>query len=294
MKTIYDILNGKPEKLQEIINNLEKYYRSYPIKQLRWIDAPQGQLKMYQKRILEKFLYKFKPHDCAVGFVKHVSVVDGAKRHLGNKTVLCLDIADFFSSFKLYQVYAAYGFMLSKMCKIDPDFTYSKNDLKLLVDLTTYKGKIPQGVPTSPVLVNIICKPLDRMLDNLAKKYELVYTRYADDLTFSHKDKNYNMDKIIREIKIILLAYGLYLNPRKTRILRPHKRMSITGVVINEKLSTPKYVWRNIRAQLHNAIKENKKLSFEEQQKLRGKIEWVGIFRPQLKKEFLEQLGKVI
>jgi RNA-directed DNA polymerase len=296
-KNIYELLDIDESVADSVVNNIENYYRSYPIKKasgkLRWIDAPQSTLKEYQKLILDRVLYQFKAHEGAVGFVKHISVKDGAERHLGNKVVLCLDVEDFFNSLSLFQVYAAFGYMLNKMSKDIKAFNYTPKDVQTLVKLTTYKGHIPQGASTSPALANIICRQLDRELQDLADKNNLVYTRYADDISFSHKIKSFKITKILENVKNVLSYYGLKLNKKKTRVLRPHKRMCITGVVINEKLSVPKYVWRNMRAQLHNLIVNNKSISLEEYQKLRGKIEWIGVFRPQLKTTYLEQLGKV-
>lgn len=294
---IYEILRIKQEEGLNIINNIDFYYRSYPIKKksgaLRWINAPQEPLKTYQKKILNGILYNFSPHECAVGFIKNLNVKVGASRHLGNKTILCMDIENFFGSITLYKVYAAFSYMLANLdVRVYPQFMYTKNDVEFLVKLTTYKGAVPQGAPTSPALINIICKPMDKELNIFAQENGLVYTRYADDLTFSHKAKNYDMKNIIKGVKSILIKHGFVTNNRKTRVLKPHKRMSVTGVVINEKLNTPKFLRRQIRAQLHNILRDNIKLSEKEKQKLRGKIEWIGLFQPKLKRIFLDQLGK--
>jgi retron-type reverse transcriptase len=296
-KNIYQLLTIDKTKVVDIITNIENHYRSYPIKKssgaLRWIDAPQDELKIVQKKILNRLLYQFRAHESAVGFIKHISVKDGAEKHLGNKVVLCMDVQNFFGSFSLFQVYAAFGYMLRKFTDTKKSFSYDSEDLDILVKLTTYKACVPQGAPTSPALANIICRQMDRELKAIADKNDLVYTRYADDLAFSHARKNFKITKVIEQTKKILSYYGLKLNKKKTRVLRPHKRMCITGVVINEKLSVPKYVWRNVRAQLHNLSKKGESLTLDDYQKLRGKIEWIGLFRPQLKTSFLEKLGKV-
>ena len=294
---IYELLDIDKTNAENIVNKIENHYRSYPIKKssgkLRWIDAPSSDLKEIQKKILNGLIYQFRAHECAVGFVKRISVKDGAEKHLGNKVILCIDVNNFFGTLSLYQVYAAYGYMLKTLATNRTTFNYTKDDVDILVKLTTYKAHVPQGAPTSPALANIICRQMDRELKTLADKNNLIYTRYADDITFSHKLKTFNIAKILKQTKEILKYYGLSLNKKKTRVLRPHKRMSVTGVVINDKLSTPKYVWRNTRAYLHNLIRDQKSLDTKEYQKLRGKIEWIGLFRPQLKETFLGQLGKV-
>lgn len=296
-KNIYELLEVDEIELNKVVNNIENYYHSYALKKssgkLRWIDAPLAPLKEYQKKILDRVIYQFRAHECAVGFVKNIGVKDGAERHLGNKTVLCVDIKNFFGTISLFQVYAAYGYMLKKLSENSKAFSYDTKDIEVLVKLTTYKAHVPQGAPTSPALANIICRQMDRELKSLGDNNDLIYTRYADDISFSHKLKNFKITKILESTKKIVEYYGLQLNNKKTRVLRPHKRMSITGVVINEKLSTPKFVWRNVRAQLHNLIKNNSTLTSHEYQKLRGKIEWIGLFRPLQKTNYLEQLGKV-
>lgn len=294
---IYEMLNTDKTTLFQMSVSTEQHYRSYPIKKssgkLRWIDAPDAKLKWIQKAILYNLLYRFKPHECAVGFIKGISVKDGASRHLGSKVVLCVDVQNFFGSLKVDKVYKALYYLLGKMKEKDPFFTWDSEDCTILKDLLTYKGSVPQGAPSSPALANLICRPLDFELKALADRHNLTYTRYADDLTFSYTQKQFNMGTMLSEVELAVSKLGLKLNTKKTRVLRPHRRMCVTGVVINEKLSVPKYVWRNVRAQLHNLVKGGLSITEKEHQILRGKIEWIGLFRPLQKDAFLESLGKL-
>jgi RNA-directed DNA polymerase len=112
---------------------------------------------------------------------------------------------------------------------------------------------LPQGAPTSPILSNIIAKKLDTRLISFAKKNNLKFTRYADDLTFSG-------DKIppsyIKYIKHIIEDEGFVLNESKTRLYKKNKQRIVTGIsVLNKEIKIPKEYKRNLRQELHFILK---------------------------------------
>jgi RNA-directed DNA polymerase len=243
-----------------------------------------------QNAVLKNLVYKFKPHPCAFGFIKGRSVKDGAAMHVGTKVLLCADIANFFTSIKKDEIFRLMTFLLKNL---SVQITYTHADLINLVEIVSYKGSLPQGSPSSPALANMFCLDLDKKLYEIAKTNNLRYTRYADDLSFSTKDPAFLMFKILPNISKELKVWGLKMNPDKTRILRPHRRMVVTGVVVNDKLGTPKWVWKNIRAQLHNTIVNKVALTIEEYQKLRGQIEWIKTLHPKRGEQLLMDLGKI-
>lgn len=60
----------------------------------------------------------------------------------------------------------------------------------------------------------------------LAGEYGLVYTRYADDLTFS--GDYLPKDEVLVRIHRIIREEGFTMNVKKTRFLSEHKRKIIT------------------------------------------------------------------
>jgi hypothetical protein len=54
-----------------------------------------------------------------------------------------------------------------------------------MVNLLCNRGYLNPGYPTSPVLFNLALRPIDRALRAYCEPREIVYTRYADDFTFS-------------------------------------------------------------------------------------------------------------
>jgi RNA-directed DNA polymerase len=70
-----------------------------------------------------------------------------------------------------------------------------------------------------------------------------MYTRYADDLTFSSNDLD--IKSLKREVNIAVIDKGLTLNPKKTRIMRYDNRQIVTGIVVNRRRAYQKKKERN-------------------------------------------------
>jgi hypothetical protein len=114
------------------------------------------------------------------------------------------------------------------------------------------KTVLPQGSPTSPTLTNILCLKLDRRLKGLAKRFGAVYTRYADDITFSSQHNIYNIEEFNIELRRIIEAdQKLIINPKKTRLQKAAFKQEATGLVVNEKVNVQRRYVKQIRMWLH-------------------------------------------
>ncbi|MBN1846880.1 MAG: RNA-directed DNA polymerase [Sedimentisphaerales bacterium] len=165
-------------------------------------------------------------------------------RHVGAAVVIRMDIKDFFTATtakRLRQYFQRLGWdAVATDC---------------LLRLTTYKGSLPQGAPTSPRLSNLVNYRLDARLAGLAGRCGASYTRYADDLTFSFAalpDRSV-MPDVIRVTKKILGQYGYRLHQRrKLHIRRRHQRQIVTGLVVNHRAALPRATRRRLRAVEHH------------------------------------------
>jgi hypothetical protein len=111
---------------------------------------------------------------------------------------------------------------------------------------------LPQGAATSPVITNIVCQRLDRRLSGLAKRFGLVYTRYADDITFSSHHNVYNYDgEFITELHRIIDQQGFRIKSSKTRLQKAEYRQEVTGVVVNQSVNVRKRYIREVRKWLY-------------------------------------------
>lgn len=207
----------------------------------RMITAPKRELKSVQRRILDQILSEIPYHDNAFGFIPGRNIVSNARHHLGKNVVVSMDIQDFFPSIKFPRVYG----VLRKI-------GFQKRVAGVITSLCTWEDALPQGAPTSPALSNLVAYRLDQKLSTYAGARSWSYTRYADDLTFSSNEKR-AADHLVHVVRKIVQEEGFQVNDKKTKIMRPHKRQWVTGLVANEEPNVIRWKYRQLRAAVHNA-----------------------------------------
>jgi len=222
---------------------------------VRKINAPSKQLKDIQKKIalqLENYalsLESYTNNKVAHGFVKGRDIFSNAKIHRNKKLVLNIDIEDFFNSIHFGRVRGYF--------KKNNFFLLSEEVSLVIAQICCFKGSLPQGAPTSPIISNLICQILDNRIVKIAKKYKLDYTRYADDMTFSTNDMNFidQNSNFIDIIKIELQKAGFKINEDKTRLQYADSRQTVTGLIVNKKINIPREYYKLTRAMAHNLYK---------------------------------------
>jgi len=141
---------------------------------IRKINPSQRRLKVIQKRIQKDILSKIEMPPFAFGAVKGKDNVLNAKKHQGKKYKFTTDLKDYFPSIKSSSVYKMF---------IENDF--SPDVSKILTNLTTYQGQIPQGAPTSSTLANLVFINTGRKLYEFSERNNITFTSFVDDLSFS-------------------------------------------------------------------------------------------------------------
>lgn len=211
----------------------------------RQISAPMPRLKYAQYWILHNILNKIVLHEAAHGFVKKKNIVSNAQHHVQADLLINLDLKDFFPSIsypRVKGVFKSLGYSeqiatILALISTEPETEEVELDGKKYY-VSISERKLPQGAPTSPAVTNIICRRLDARLKGLAKKYGFVYTRYADDLSFSTKGEAVEKaHQLLSNVKKVLSAEDFTLHPDKLHIMRKGARKEVTGIVVNDKLS---------------------------------------------------------
>ncbi len=165
-----------------------------------------------------------------------------AKLHVGRQVFLKIDLKDFFPSISINWI-----------INIFKKLGYASNVSYYLAALCCYNEHLVQGAATSPYLSNIVAHHLDNRLTNLAISYNLVYTRYADDLAFSG---DYIPAKFIKIVTKIIQECGFEVNNEKTLLSIGRGKRILTGISISgDKISLPRNMKREIKKEVHFVIK---------------------------------------
>ena len=222
----------------------------------REIIAPNNGLKGIQHTLNIILQSLYKPHISAHGFIHTRSVVTNAKKHTSKNYVYNIDLENFFPSIHQARVWKRLQ---------TPPFRMPKEVANLISALTCYqydqggtkrvekvKNFLPQGASTSPVISNIICERLDKKLIGIAKRFNLTYTRYADDITFSSNHNVYqNNSPFLEELKKIIADEHFTINTSKTRLQKKGTRQVVTGLVVNENVNVPRGYIKKLRMLIH-------------------------------------------
>lgn len=114
------------------------------------------------------------------------------------------------------------------------------------------RNVLPQGAPTSPMLSNVVCQRLDYILTGVAKRFNLRYTRYADDITFSSMHNVYAEEgNFLKELQRIITDQGFHIKESKTRLQKQGYRKEVTGLLVHEKVNVQKRYIKQLRMWLY-------------------------------------------
>jgi len=231
---------------------------------LRLISAPKPLLKQAQRWIAQNITERLPVHGAAHGFLVGRSILSNAKVHAGAATLVKFDIKDFYPTITMPRVKgllrkAGYGeqvaTVLAMLCTEAPREVLEIRGKPHYV--ASGPRSLPQGAPTSPSITNTLCLRLDARLTGIARSFGMLYTRYADDLTFSSSARDIPLGKLKAAVRRVLEQEGFAVHPNKTRILRGGRRQTVTGLVVNPapgrpEARVPRKVRRQLRAALHN------------------------------------------
>ena len=245
------------------------------------MNVPSLSLKVVQRWILKEILEKIYVSKQAMAFIPHKNGLrENAERHKKNIFLLEMDITNFFGTITEQQVYRLF-------CNIG----YNSKVAGILANLCTYDGYLPQGAVTSPYIANLICYHMDARINGYCSRKDIVYTRYADDLTFSSSNRTL-LNKVEKFIKYIVTDEGFTINDKKTRYLSNDVKKTVTGITINDdSIHVDKKFKRDLRAQIYRSIKLK---DYQNNSQILGKIAYVNSIEEGYRDKIFKYITDVI
>lgn len=133
--------------------------------------------------------------------------VNCARQHCGAKSLISIDIKDFFDNVHSEKVFSVF----SEFFKFPDDVS------KTLADICCKGSHLVQGALTSSYLATLCLFKTEGDLVKRLHHKSLVYTRLVDDITISSKISGYDFCYAISMTEGMLNEAGLYLNKAKTK-----------------------------------------------------------------------------
>lgn len=186
----------------------------------REIEQPSAELSRVQAHI-HSLLSRIEHPDWVYSGIRGRSYIGNAARHAGSPFVTTCDVHSFYQSANTEHVFRFFAHGLKQ----------AEDIAWLLTDIVTFKGHLPTGSPSSPLVAFRAYEPAFRAIRDLALSQGAMFSLYVDDMTFSGCEPL--RAGFLGEVRSILRCYGLELKDRKTRYFGPRSWKPITGVAIS-------------------------------------------------------------
>ena len=252
---------------------------------MRVIAQPAREVKRLQRWVMRAVVEDLPIHATAVAYRRGVGLRENASRHAGSSYLLKLDFKDFFPSIRAQD-------FRNVLAAERPDL--SAEDVELICRILFWRRKgrrelvLAIGAPSSPMVSNVVMRDFDAKVASESKEKGIVYTRYADDLTFSSAAPRLlgGFHERVKEICAAMSSPRLVLNEGKTIYSSKKHRRRVTGLILTNEgsVSLGRERKRVLRAGVHRlsvgALRQ------DEVEQLRG---WIA-FATDVEPEFVERL----
>lgn len=128
-----------------------------------------------------------------------------AKLHCGAKSLLKMDIKDFFDNIHDGMVMDIFTDVLK----------YPEDVSMVLTRICTYQSRLVQGALTSSYIAMLSLYKDERSIVQRLQRKNLIYTRFVDDITVSSKISNYDFSFAINVVGEMLVNADLPINTKK-------------------------------------------------------------------------------
>lgn len=246
-------------KITALLMRAPLHYKVYKIPKRtfgeRTIAQPSAALKVLQRAFLE--LHPLPVHPAAMAYRFGLSIKDNAQKHQKNSYLLKMDLNSFFNSIDPLIFWGEWNSFF------EPPGANEKKLIERLLFWAPSKKlygslMLSVGAPSSPCVSNFVMHRFDAKLDLLCRDKKIVYTRYADDLTFSTQSQGVliEMPELIANLLVECFGAALTINRRKTVFSSKAHNRHVTGITLTNdaQLSLGRKRKRYIKHLVHQFI----------------------------------------
>lgn len=283
------------QELVRLVKSAPRRYKVFQIPkrasgQFREIAQPAKEVKALQYWVMDSVLSQFSVHQAATGYRQGQNIASNARPHVHGRFLLKLDFRDFFPSLKARDF---------KLFIAGRKTDLNDGEIEVLSRILFWKPKgtnemrLSIGAPSSPLLSNILLADFDEQVTSFCSDLGVVYTRYADDLSFSAdiSSKLQQTEQMLMALCQSLQSPRLTVNTEKTVRVSKKKSRRVTGLVLSNdaKVSLGRDQKRRIRANVHHFV--TGKLSRQQCLELRGTLAYVNSVEPSFLVRMREKYG---
>jgi len=279
------ILGVPLERLEALARNTDRHYHPFEKKSAgkapRPIDNPDDDLKEVQRLIRRHFLADRQLDPSVLACVRGGSPFKNAALHANQRNLARVDVKKCFPS------------ITSKMIsRLWIRLGFGPKAASLLTRLTTWRGHLPQGAPTSDMLANLYLADVDLRVGQVAADLELRNSRCMDDIAVSGDGRTREaMPEIIKAVRDL----GLAVRHKKTKNAGARKPHELTGygVTGSQGPKVPQKKIQEIRTNVAQTVLAHRRGEDIEprMRSIRGSLNYLGRTNQGTKRRLEQQLA---
>lgn len=257
LDTVSEILLVDKKELLLFASSAPHRYKKYYIqkrngKGSRLIAQPSRQTKFIQRIVVEELRKNIDIHPVAMAYEKGRSIKLNASMHLDSRYFLKMDFRDFFPSIFPFIFFENLKYSIGDICEEDRIFL---ENLLFWRPTRSSALQLSIGAPSSPFVSNLVMKKFDELVCGYSINRGIVYSRYADDLTFTTRKKEvlFQVPEFVRDVLRDEYLGAISINDEKTVFSSRAFNRHVTGLVLSNDgtISLGREKKRKISAMIH-------------------------------------------
>lgn len=273
-----------PSHVVKIIKTAPLRYKVFEVPKksggFREIAQPAREVKLIQYWVIKNLENLLPVHSSASAYRSGASIKANAEAHVSSRYMLKLDFNNFFPSI----LFSDIKFHIDKYCSefLDPSASSVVAHVCCWAKDRAIPLRLCIGAPSSPLISNSIMFDFDKRLHEIAREKDVVYTRYADDITLSSRERG-RVEEFVGIVASLLMELEyprLSLNKAKTVLASRAGKRVVTGLILTPdgRVSIGRERKRFIRAMYHRSLAGL--LSDDESEQLMGLISFADDIEP--------------